>query len=372
MPINKTGKKNKAGIAQYRVRYNYIDNDGKYRQITKTVYGAAEAKLVEAQLQAKALSAPTKTYTVQNLFEAYMQAQKNEIRESSLDKTRRILTGHVLPFFHNTKLEKLTTSCLQEWKNNLAERPLKISTKQNIFRTFSALLNFAVKMEYIPSNPLQRIGNIKDAYYFGKSEEKLHYYTAEEYKQFIQTIPVDTYQGRNYFTFFSIAFYTGMRKGEINALRWQDISENIITVSRSVTQKIKGKENVFTPPKNASSYRKLQIPKPLLEILSLQKESQQKEFKNWNESFLVCGGDNPLRDTCISNWNIKAAEAAGLTPIRIHDFRHTHATLLINEGISAQEIARRLGHSDVTTTLKVYSHLYPREEERALQILNAI
>lgn len=372
MPIYKTGKKNKDGKSQYRVTYNYTDNNGKYRQITKIVYGANEAKFAESQLQAKSLSAPTGTLTVQGLFDIYMQAQKNEIRESSLDKTRRILSGHVLPFFKNTKLEKLNASLLQEWKNNIAERNLKISTKQNIFRTFSALLNFAVKMEYIPSNPLQKIGNIKDAYSFNRPEEALQYYTPEQYKQFIQSFSLVSYQDRQYYTFFSIAFYTGMRKGEINALRWQDIRGDILSVNRSVTQKIKGKENVFSPPKNAASHRKLQIPKPLLKILQAQKEAQQKQFKNWNESMLVCGGDNPLRDTCISNRNIKAAESANLPPIRIHDFRHTHATLLINEGISAQEIARRLGHSNVTTTLKVYSHLYPREEERALTILNSI
>lgn len=372
MPIYKTGKKNKDGKSQYRVTYNYTDNNGKYRQLSKTIYGANEAKFAEAQLQAKSLSAPTESLTVQSLFDIYIKAQKNEIREASLDKTRRILSGHVLPHFKNTKLERLNIPLLQEWKNSLAERKLKISTKQNIFRTFSALLNFAVKMEYIPSNPLQKIGNIKDAYSFDNPGETLKYYTAEQYKQFISVFPLDTYQDRQYYTFFSIAFYTGMRKGEINALRWQDISGDILSVNRSVTQKIKGKENVFSPPKNISSQRKLQIPKPLLKILKLQKETQQKEFKNWNESMLICGGDNPLRDTCISNWNIKTAKAAGLTPIRIHDFRHTHATLLINEGISAQEIARRLGHSNVTTTLKVYSHLYPREEERALNILNSI
>ncbi len=372
MPIYKTGKKNKDGKSQYRVTYNYTDNNGKYRQLSKIVYGATEAKFAESQLQAKSLSAPAESFTVQGLFDIYMQAQKNEIREASLDKSRRILKGHVLPFFERTKLEKLNVSLLQEWKNNLAERSLKISTKQNIFRTFSAMLNFAVKMELIHSNPLQKLGNIKDAYTFNNFEETLQYYTAEQYKKFISALPPTSYQDRQYYTFFSIAFYTGMRKGEINALRWQDITGSVLSVNRSVTQKIKGKENVFSPPKNTASQRKLQIPKPLLEILKFQKEAQQKEFKNWNESMLVCGGDNPLRDTCISNWNIKTAKAANLPAIRIHDFRHTHATLLINEGISAGEIARRLGHSNVTTTLKVYSHLYPREEERALKILNEI
>ena len=163
-----------------------------------------------------------------------------------------------------------------------------------------------------------------------------------------------------------------MRKGEINALRWCDIDNNILSVTRSVTQKITGKNDIFTPPKNESSYRKLQIPIPLMNILEQQKEVQKKEIQNWNSQMLVCGGQIPLRDTSLSNKNKELSEKAGLRPIRIHDFRHTHATLLINEGINVQEIARRLGHSDATITLKVYAHLYPREEERAIKILNSI
>ena len=72
------------------------------------------------------------------------------------------------------------------------------------------------------------------------------------------------------------------------------------------------------------------------------------------------------------NHNKIFAKAAGLPHIRIHDFRHTHASLLVNEGINIQEIARRLGHSDVQMTWNTYSHLYPREEERAVAILDKI
>ena len=92
----------------------------------------------------------------------------------------------------------------------------------------------------------------------------------------------------------------------------------------------------------------------------------------YNEDWKVCGGIRCLRDTSIENKNKAFAEAAGLPHIRIHDFRHSHASLLCNEGINIQEIARRLGHSKIEMTWNTYSHLYPREEERAVQILNQI
>lgn len=86
----------------------------------------------------------------------------------------------------------------------------------------------------------------------------------------------------------------------------------------------------------------------------------------------VCGGPQCLRDTSLDHKNRLFAEKAGLPRIRIHDFRHSHASLLANEGINIQEIARRLGHSKIEITWNTYSHLYPREEERAVAVLNKI
>ena len=93
---------------------------------------------------------------------------------------------------------------------------------------------------------------------------------------------------------------------------------------------------------------------------------------DFTDNYFVCGGIKALRDTPISNANINFAKDAGVKIIRIHDFRHSHASLLANNGISIQEVARRLGHADVSITLKTYAHLYPKESERALNILNKI
>ncbi len=127
-----------------------------------------------------------------------------------------------------------------------------------------------------------------------------------------------------------------------------------------------------TPPKNEASYRDLQIPEPLMEVLAEHKQRQQKASRLFTEDYRICGGEYPLRNAAVRRKNIAFAEAAGLPYICIHEFRHSHASLLVNEGINIQEIARRLGHSNVQITWNTYSHLYPREEERALTILNKI
>lgn len=370
MPIYKTDKKNKEGKQQYRVCVNYTDTHGKYRQKTKLVYGSAEAKLVEMEL-AKSVEQKevTSNITVEQLYSEYIAKKKHEVRETTLAQTKSVLDREILPVFKDISIYKINTNILQKWKNELAERDLALLTKQNIYKEFRALLNFAVKMEYIPRNPIHLINNFKEVY-FEKPQDKLRYYTSEQFKRFIAEAKKDCrcLNDWGYYVFFNIAFYTGMRKGEINALKWSDIEGNIIHIRRSVAQKIKSKPIVETPPKNKSSYRDVQIPSVLRLILD-EHYARHKAQRGFTEDYRVCGGIACLGDTSISNKNIKFATAAGLEPIRIHDFRHSHASVLVNNGINIQEVARRLGHSKVEMTWNTYSHLYPKEEERAVEIL---
>lgn len=163
----------------------------------------------------------------------------------------------------------------------------------------------------------------------------------------------------------------GMRKGEIYALQWTDIKDGYISITKSIAQKLKGGDRI-TPPKNKSSIRTVQIPNPLQIILDEHYERCKAVIQDFSVNMYICGGFRPVRDTSLEKMNKKFAELAAVKKIRIHDFRHSHASLLANEGINIQEIARRLGHSDISMTWNTYSHLYPREEERAIKILNKI
>lgn len=373
MPIYKTGK-TKDSKAQYRVAVHYTDADGKHRQTSKRVYGSAEAKMEELRMLAE-LDKPARptTMTVSLFYETkYIPTKRNEVRQTSLAKTDSIIRNHVLPYLGDCRLEKLNAERLHDWKNKVAEKAIMTSTKNNAYRELNTLLNFAVKMEYLPRNPLAKIGRFRDAYFVHKNEA-LRYYTPEQFKLFIAE--AEKYKDRSlydsgFYVFFNIAFYTGMRKGEINALKWSDIEGNLIHVRRSIAQKLKGGDQE-TPPKNQSSYRTLQMPQKLIDILQ-EHRAFQEQCKDFTPAFFICGGEAALRDTSIEKRNTKFADDAGLPHIRIHDFRHSHASLLANSGINIQEIARRLGHSNVQETWNTYSHLYPREEERAVAILDSV
>ena len=375
MPITKT-KNKKDGLQQYRVRINYIDQFGKPHNRAKLVYGLAEAKQTEKDLldEVSKEKPATARMTVQQLYDEYILAKENEVRYSSLVKIKNCISKGVLPMLSDKQIAKLTVKQMQEWKNETAKIGFAQATLRNYYGEFRQMLNYAVKMGYIPKNPLTVVGNFKESFEI-KPKDKIQYYTAEQFIAFISEAKKaaqekDTINEWSYYVFFNIAFYTGARKGEIYALKWSDIEGNILHIRRSVAQKY-GKGNIETPPKNKSSYRDLQIPTPLMEILLEQKERQMQDEK-FTEDYRVCGGIDCIRDSTVTNKNVEYANKADLPHIRVHDFRHTHATLLVNEGINIQEIARRLGHSNVEITWNTYSHLYPREEERAVSILDKI
>lgn len=362
MPIYKMeGKKN--GLQKYHVRINYTDKLGKPKQIDRVAYGKDEAKALEIRLinEFNNEGGAIKRMNIAELVSEYLTSKKSEVRETSLDKTRRVLERFIVPKLGNNQVAKLTAPILQDWKNQIETEDYSIKTKQNIYGEFRALLNYAVKMEYIPKNPLLIVGNFKDTS-FSKPQDKIRYYTSEQF-----------FSEWSFYVFFATAYYTGMRKGEINALKWSDIDGDTLHVRRSVAQKIAGKKIVETPPKNKSSYRDLQIPQPLIDILAEHKQRQQGYFGSlFTDDFRVCGGQDCLADTSLDKHNRKYAQLAELPRITVHEFRHSHASLLANEGINIQEIARRLGHSKIEITWNTYSHLYPREEERAVLILNKI
>lgn len=375
MPIYKMDGK-RDGKQKYRVRVNYIDMTGKYRQVDRVVYGFDEARLLELQLNQEINNeSPFKAMTLQQLFDEYCKVKKNEIRESTLDKSIRTMKYHVLPDYGYIKLEKFTSQLLNKWKLSMEDKELSLRSKQSAFSIFRAVLNYAVKMDYISKNPLSKLGNFKSS---GEIKKEMDYYTKEEFIKYISAAREKAQNAAcegimvewDYYVFFAIAFYTGLRKGEIHALQWDDIKNGYLSVKRSISQKLKGDDRE-TAPKNSASIRTLQLPSPLSIILDEHKKRWQ-EYEGFTTKFYVCGGTRPLRDTSIENHNAYYAKQAGVKKIRIHDFRHSHVSVLANNGINIQEIARRLGHSKIEMTWNTYSHLYPKEEERAIQILNEI
>lgn len=167
-------------------------------------------------------------------------------------------------------------------------------------------------------------------------------YTPEQFKLYLDAARRSAETKNNltewdYYVFFALAYYTGMRKGEIRALRWADIDGDNINVRRSVIRKA-----IEAPPKNDTSFRSIQMPLPLIKVLEEHiKRYQASGAFSFDQ--LVCGGNRYLSDISIEKHNKRFAEEAGLPHIRIHAFRISHASQLLHKKIDVCEVARQMG-----------------------------
>jgi integrase len=194
----------------------------------------------------------------------------------------------------------------------------------------------------------------------------LSVWTAEELRTFLRSTGDD----RLHALWVTLAM-TGLRRGEALALRWADIDFNRrrVSISRSLTSA--GGKLTFAEPKTARSRRSLAVDSDTLGELRTHRRRQLEERVAWagphDDADLVFARDDgsPLRPDSVSRRFIELAKAAGVPRIRVHDLRHTHATLALEAGVNPKVVSERLGHSSVAFTLDVYSHVVPALDEEA-------
>ena len=383
MPIYKN--KNKPG---YTVKINYTNDKGEHCQIFRRgIMTKADAKELELQLieSLKNKSAPSqKKITMKTLYNNYLIDAEGNRKANTMRQFKAIYKHHIAPFFENVNIVNIKSRDIQKWKNQINKNDFKTQYKNTLFKNLNKLFNYAVKMYDLPANPCAKVERFKEV----KSVENdtIKYFTYEEFKMFDNELlrrlneaneSSDIYQlirMSEARAFFNILFYAGLRKGEANALNWGDIVKEkdnyFIDVKKSINQKVSPYE--ITLPKNKTSIRKVPICSELLKILEEHKNNCLKFIDGFNETFFITGGLNPLCDTFTSDLKDEIIESCNLPHIRIHDFRHSYCTLLINGGVPLYVIARLLGHSTTDITQKVYSHVYPDSYTQAINYLDRL
>jgi len=176
-----------------------------------------------------------------------------------------------------------------------------------------------------------------------------------------------------YYALFYAALFTGMRRSELLGLRWQDVDLLLlqISVNRSLHQ-LSDKKLVFRQPKTEKSRRLIALTPSTASVLRDYYEDQNKQRQALgydllkNEDSVFCHHDGkPLLPNTVSHVWEKLAIRTGLKGIRLHDARHTHASLMLKQGIHPKVVQERLGHSTITTTLDTYSHVTPGLQQAA-------
>lgn len=338
---------------RWKVTCRYTTFDGTRKQKKKEGFPTKrEAQQFEKDFLQKMNG--SLSMSMSSLFDLYLEDAKTRVKPTTYINTEIIIKNQLRPFFGSMPVQDVTPLIVRNWFIQLqtavsprTKRALTPSSAALAKSKLSSVFNFAAKYYGLKSNPCTNILATRKA---GKRE--MHFLTVPEFKKFRECETDGLYR-----LAFDTLFWTGMREGEMLALTPVDIGNGEISITKTYFS-THGEEIVSTP-KTASSVRKISIPAFLQDELAplvRATEPDARIFEGVKAS--------SLRKHCRRN-----CTKANVPAIRVHDLRHSHASMLIDQGVPALLVSERLGHENVTITLNVYSHLYKAKRDDLVSIL---
>ncbi|HEM3212362.1 site-specific integrase [Streptococcus suis] len=306
------------------------------------------------------------------LAELWWSGYKHTVKPNTRGNIRGLLKNHVIPLFGAYKLDKLTTPLIQSIVIKLAD---KANTGEagaylhydKIHALNKRILQYGVVMQVLPYNPAREVilpRNAKKA-----TRKKVKHFNDEQLKQFLDYLDgLDLTNYRNLYeaTLYKFLLATGCRINEALALSWSDIDLNNATINITKTLKRYGSIN---SPKSNASIRDIDIDSQTVAMLKEYRRRQIQEAWTLGRSETVVFSDfihDYPEDKTLGNRLTTRLKNIGLPNIGFHGFRHTHASLLLNSGIPYKELQHRLGHSRISMTMDIYSHLSKENAKNAV------
>jgi integrase len=370
----------KGSIIKIGITYTYILDVGRDpitgKRKQKTKGGFLRKKDAEAALRKilseiddnKYVEPSTENFAsfIDKWFTSHYQKR---IKETTASNRRNLLDVHLIKEnpFANKPISKITTFDIDAFYSLKIDQEYSTSYIRKMHQMLNQAFQQAVKWKKISSNPAT------DASPPSVKTEEIRIWSLDEINTFLGNC-----RNENHHITFLLAIYTGMRRGEILGLKWTDIDfdKKIIKVERSLAY-IPEKGYILTSVKTKASKRQIPIPriviKELLKHLEVQSAQKLRLGESYNDlGLVICNETGNLQDPRnIIRIFRRLCTSADVNPIRFHDIRHTHASILISEGVDIVKVSKRLGHANPKITLGIYSHLVPDVHNDVAEIFDA-
>lgn len=337
----------------WEVFFYYEDFTGKRKQKhkrgfrTKKEAGAWADKFISQQ-------AHNLDMTFQSFWEIYKADMTHRLRENTIRTKYYIMELKVLPYFAKKKISEISAADIRNWQNTLIRKGYSPTYLKTINNQLSAIFNYAVRYYDLPRNPCKQAGGMGK----GKADE-MNFWTKDEFENFIECVkdkPV------SYYAFLTM-YWTGVRVGELLALTLADFSAEGKTLAITKSLQRIGGRDVITEPKTAKGKRVITLPDFL--VAELEEYTGKLYGMMANDRLFM------VTKSYLEKEIVRGAKLSGVKKIRLHDLRHSHASLLISKlGAQPNLVAQRLGHEKIQTTLTTYAHLYPNQSRDLAEQLN--
>lgn len=352
-------KKNADGIYYFYIRYKDRNGEIKQKKVQSSCWKTRkEAKVAEAEFIKNSLTNNiTRNYG--DLYSIYQETRKNIDKLSTITTANYIHKEHILPIFGNLTIQEITPQIIERWQNSLMDKKYSNAYLKQIQSHFKRVLSYCEVYDYIDKNPFYRP--------FVKRKETrvkaMSFYTQTEFETYVSYItePLDL-------AIFETLYWCGLRKGELLALRIIDFDfeKDIIHIHQTYDQRSK----LITTPKNKNGFRDVmfqdRVKKSVQTLIELKKQSPC-----YSEEMFVFGNDVPMTLSTLDRRNRYYSIISGVKRIKIHEFRHSHVSLLISLGYGYFDIAKRMGHT-VNEVTETYGHWFVDSQKKMMDQLNKI
>lgn len=346
---------------KWSVRFRVIEDGQEYNKRLSGFDTKKEAQqgyinFVTEQQKKRAKIVSPEDMLFEDLVSGYLDNLKARNKYSSWYSAKNKIDKHIIPRFKSLKIGEITPLTVLEWQNALKG---SFAYKRTIRGILNSIYKFGERYHDI-RNVVAKVEPLRNL----EKKKEMLFWSLEEFQQFISFIDSPEHE-----MFFRTLYITGARKGEILALTWNDIKNKKIKIDKSMSKKVEGKAYGITTTKNLSSDREIDIPYSFYQDLLEYKKWQKKNYECTD--FVFCG-KRPFADTTITRVFDNTCKLADVKKIRLHDFRHSCASLLISKGVSIVAVSKRLGHKNIEQTLNTYSHMMPNDVSMMMDALDGI
>jgi integrase len=306
--------------------------------------------------------------TLKSYLQKWLDTHKLTLGPKTAPRYEQITRDYIIPALGEIKLSDLRLDVVEAHYQTLTKKGLSSRSVRFVHMILHKSLNDAIRRGYLSRNPIQ--GAILPR----RDQKEMQILDEDEVMRFLIVV-----QDNRREALYNLAVKTGMRQGELLALKWSDLDwkRSTIRVQRQV-QRIPGKGMVFRFPKTRSSRRAIQLGEQTLDTLRNQLTRLELEKavagERWQEHNLIFPSTvgTPMGSSNLHKDFKKQLQKAKLRDIRFHDLRHTAASLMLNHGVPVLVVSKILGHSKTSTTLDVYGHLIPVMQEQAARIMDEV
>ena len=299
-----------------------------------------------------------------DVLDEWLALHKETVKASTWQFIELRANKHVRPYFKDMYVDKITLRQCQDFVN----KTFKVAPVAYVYSVsiVKNTLDYALRLGMIERNPMLYV--IKPKKQANISDNHGNYYNKDELKKFL-----DVAKNTNLkkYALFRLLAYSGMRIGECLALTWHDLDykNNTIAINKTLARTNNGIK--IQTPKTKASNRVISLDNETIQVLKMWQLEQRKQllkvginamdskqliFSNGKNSFIIV----PTVRLAIK----QIAKKAGIHSITTHGFRHTHATLLFASGLDIKQVQARLGHSNVQTTLNIYTHAMKEKQDK--------